>query len=117
MKTLIELYNIIESRPSDKKIRIHIDKINDPIIPDAIDILSNNKRSTKVTNKSKFDKILKQETYFSSSYSTTFQSPEDYKNRIVDEDSVILKDLGDLVAVWDDKNSVGYIIPVDKLYI
>ena len=109
MKSLVELYNICEKMNK----YIDVPKLGDPIAVDAIDILSKIKPAVKVTKRKDFDKLKKSQKYFSASMSRVFNTADDFKNRIENDDSVITKDVGVLVAVWDDANSIGYIIPSD----
>lgn len=93
-----------------------------PLIPDAVEELSNYPDAVKFTDKQSFDNFDKQQSYFSAGYSHCFYTPEEYyewqkthvKNDPDSEKSVILTNTGDLVQVWDEKNQVGYIIPSDK---
>jgi len=97
-----------------------------PIIPDAIQVMSKNPSAIKFTNKNEFDDFLKKQKYFNASYSHCYYSKEDYelskkgdsrfmeKNTGVSESNrgcVLKKDSGDLVAIWDEKNQIGYIVP------
>jgi len=90
-------------------------KLSEPIIPDAIKLISKSQDATKFTNRSKFDKFLDNQKYFSASESHCFYNKKDLEDfhkgkKDSEKKCYILKDTGDLVAVWDDKNNVGYII-------
>jgi len=95
--------------------------IKAPIISDGILLLSENPDSVKFNNKVDFENFLSQQKYFSASYSHCFYTPEEYQNwskngskyeDFDSEQSVMLFETGrELVAVWDNKNSIGYIIP------
>ena len=86
--------------------------IQHPIIPDAIKVISNNKEAIEFHNKSDFEDTLKKQHYFSASYSHCYDSLEDFENSKPNDDSVLLFETGHkIVAVWDDKNQIGYIIP------
>jgi hypothetical protein len=101
-------------------------KLADPIIPDALKLIKNAHNVVKYTSKSKFDKDLKNRNTFSGSYSHAYYSKEDMKAAHsgdpkwkkgttgiseTDRGAVIMKDSGDLAAVWSPKDKVGYIVP------
>jgi len=99
--------------------------VENPIIPDAIKAISQNPKAVKFTNKQLFNEFANQQQYFSASASHCFynmaEKMEWSKNggKYVDPDSeksIIVFDTGrDLVKVWDNKNSIGYIIPKNQL--
>ncbi len=101
--------------------KYNITTINEPIIPDAIEVISQNPNAIVFNNKQAFDEFAKQQRYFSASYSHAFYSPEEMQewsrngNQHTDpdsENSLLLFETGrELVQVWDNKNSIGYIIP------
>lgn len=87
------------------------DSIDEPMIPDAITLLSKNNSSIKFTNKNDFDNFLNNQEYFSASYSNCLY-PDSVE---FEKDCVIVFETGhELVAAWDDKNSIGYILPENK---
>lgn len=118
----IYIESILEGRGDIKRSNIRqrsgltIPKLNDPIVGDGIDILKNIKSADKFSNKKQFDKVLKAQDYFSASASKTFLSADDLKNRKESENSVILKNTGELVAVWDDSKQIGYIVQNHKFF-
>jgi hypothetical protein len=86
--------------------------LDKPIISDAIKILSENPKAIKFNNKQEFEQVLNNQKYFSASYSHAFQTIEDYNNRNSDEQSILLFETGhEIVGVWDDINSIGFILP------
>lgn len=99
--------------------KYNITTVNDPIVPDAITVMSNIPEAINFTDRKKFDAYLDKQTYFSCSYSHCYYTKEDlqkshkdgtYKNPA--ENCVMLFETGhELVAVWNDKNSIGYILP------
>ena len=101
--------------------KYNITTINEPIIPDAIEVISQNPNAIEFHDKQSFDEFAKQQRYFSASYSHCFYSAEEMQewsrngNQYSDpdsENSLILFETGrELVQVWDNKNSIGYIIP------
>jgi hypothetical protein len=107
--------NVIENRHG-------ITTIDKPIIPDAIEIISKNKNAVKFTNRNEFDRFASEQKYFSAGYSHCFYDLEEYQTWMTDhtksdtsENSVLLKQFGEILQVWDDKNKIGYIIPADKV--
>jgi len=86
--------------------------LQDPIVPDGIKILKKNEDAIKFTNRAKFMTAWGKEKFFSASESWSYQSAEDQKAGKKDEQSVIWHETGrQLVAVWDDKQKLGYIVP------
>jgi len=95
--------------------------IDKPIIPDAIEVISQNPEAIKFTDKQSYEELANQQKYFSASHSHCFYSPEEqeqwYKsgNKYSDMDSEqsdILFNTGhELVQVWDNKNNIGYVVP------
>jgi hypothetical protein len=75
-------------------------------------------------NKIEFKNFLDTQRYFSASYSHCFYSPEEEAqwsrngSKYTDDDSaqsIMLFETGrELVAVWDNKNSIGYIVPSQR---
>lgn len=108
-----------------------IETIDEPIIGDALMVISKDKRAVKFKKKSDFDSFLKNQRYFSASYSHCYYSLEDYKAAQIgderfksgnvgiseaDRGCVMLYETGhELVAVWSEKDKVGYIIPADTI--
>lgn len=100
-------------------------ELDKPIIPDAIDLLKKCKSAKEFKNKKDFEKFLNSQKYFSASYSHCYYSLKDLKDsysgkKTSAEDCILLFETGHLlVAVWDDKNSIGYILPSEdtKQYI
>jgi len=111
--------------------KYHIKTIDNPIIPDAIEIMSNNPDVIKFTHKGNFDEFLNKQRYFSASQSHCFYNIEDYESFHRGEDQwrrdntgiseadkgcLMLFETGhELAAIWDSRNSVGYILPKDKM--
>jgi len=96
-------------------VKIYEDYI-DPIIPDVVKLLSANSKVVKFTDRKKFDDFLEKQKYFSASESHCFYSKKDldrfHKGEIKSEEKCyMLSNVGEKVAVWDDKKKVGYIIP------
>jgi len=105
--------------------------IDKPIIPDAVNVISKNPNAVKFTNKSEFDNFLDKQKYFSASYSHCFYSIDDLEashrgepewrdgSRQIsetDKGCVLLFETGhEPVAVWDEKNNVGYVVPKNNL--
>ena len=101
--------------------------IDKPIIPDAITILSNNKNAIKFTDKNEFESFLNTQKYFSASYSHCYYSVDDYEDSRkggerwrrdytgiseADRGCVLLFETGhEPVAIWDEMNKIGYILP------
>jgi hypothetical protein len=116
MDALQEAYMEMMNERSATKVRIRLPKLDKPIIKDAIKGLSTVKQAIKFNNKGTFLSTLKNQKYFNASESAAFQSQLDLDKRNRDSESYILKNSGDLVAVWDNKKSVGYIVPADKIF-
>jgi hypothetical protein len=128
---LQELRNLIKKIIKEEYSNIYTDKyfkttIDKPIIPDAIKVISSDKNSIKFTDKNKFNSFLKKQKYFSASYSHCYYSMDDYTASCdgdkrfrdgctgvseADRGCVMLFETGELVAIWDEKNKIGYIIP------
>lgn len=101
--------------------------INYPIIPDAINVISKNPKAIKFNNRDEFKKTLKNQEYFSASHSHCYYSVDDMEasqrnepdwmdgNTNISEankGSILLFETGkEIVAVWDERNNVGYIVP------
>lgn len=95
--------------------------ISEPIIPDAIQVISDNPEAIQFLNKQEYDNFANQQKYFSASHSHAFYSPEEMEqwrksgNQYKDKDSElsdILFDAGhEVVQVWDNKNRRGYVVP------
>jgi hypothetical protein len=100
-----------------------------PIVSDMLKNISNNKDVVKFNNKLEFNNILKKQNYFNASYSHCYYSIDDYiasqkgDKRFrkdsqgiseADRGCVLLFNSGDVVAVWSEKDSIGYIIPSKK---
>jgi len=130
--TLNELKNIIKKIIKEENNNIYTNKyftttIDKPIIPDAIKVISSDKDSIKFTDKNKFNSFLEKQKYFSASYSHCYYSMDDYTASCdgdkrfrdgcigiseADRGCIMLFETGrKLVAVWDEKNKIGYIIP------
>lgn len=98
--------------------------IDEPIIPDAIQVISQNPNAIKFTDKQSYDEFANQQRYFSASHSHAFYSPEEMEewrksgNRYKDPDSEqsdILFNTGhEPVQVWDNKNQIGYVVPSER---
>ena len=105
--------------------------IRNPIIPDAIEVLSKDPRAVKFTHRGNFEAFLDKQKYFSASESHCFYSMEDEEAFHHGEDQwrqdnsgISEADKGsemkfetghELVSVWDGRNSVGYILPKESL--
>src|ERR1035437_263551 len=98
--------------------------INKPLISDAIKILSTEKGAIKFNSKEQFKDFLRKQKYFSASHSYCFYSPEEHDNwvkkHVAPSEDAFASDMvfetgHELVAIWDNKNSIGYIIPSNKL--
>ncbi len=95
--------------------------VREPIIPDALMIISNNPNAIKFNNFEEYKEFAEKQVYFSSSHSHCFYSIENenyfHKNgsKHLDPDeelSELLFNTGhEIVQVWDNKNQIGYIIP------
>lgn len=95
--------------------------IKEPIIPDAVEVISKNPNVIKFTDKNNFDEFINKQQYFSASHSHSFYSPEEKEEwsqsggKYTDPDSeqsdIIFNTGRELVGVWDNKNSVGYVVP------
>lgn len=118
---LIESINHLSSLLSNFLLEgISAPKFNeDPIIPDAISVISSHPEAIEFTDKDTFDSFLEKQKYFSASYSHCFYSVEEMEEfrrtfTPVNSDCVILRETGRLlVAVWDAVNGIGYIIPAN----
>lgn len=93
-----------------------------PLIPDAVNALKK-APSVKYTNKAKFVADLDARHSFSGSYSHCSYTKEEHDkwskngNVYIDKDSensILYKDCGDLVAVWDEKHKIGYILGYEE---
>lgn len=87
-----------------------------PIIQEIINTISKNKNAIKFTNKKEFKTFLNNQKYFSASYSHCFQSENDFNDFLngkntTDNESILLKNCGNIVAIWNNKKSIGFIIP------
>ena len=99
--------------------------LGNPIIPDAVEYLSQNNDCEKFTDKKTYKDFLDKQHYFSASHSHCFYTEEQLKyfskngSKYEDKDaesSDMLFEVGhELVAVWDEKNSIGYILPKEKM--
>jgi len=108
-----------------------IETINKPIISDALMVISKDENAVKFTNKEEFNSFLEKQKYFSASYSHCYYSEEDYQAAQrgdekfrngstgiseADRGCVILFETGrELIAVWSEKDKIGFIIPSDSL--
>lgn len=93
--------------------------IYDPIIPDAIMVISNNPNATRFNNIEEYKAYAEAQKYFNASHSHCFYSKENMEyfhangSQHADPDealSDILKNNGDIVQVWDQKNQIGYVV-------
>jgi len=99
--------------------------VDQPIIPDAIEVISKNPNAVEFSDKQSFDNFANQQKYFSASYSHAFYTPEERQewsrngSQYSDpdsENSILLFETGhEIVQVWDNKNSIGYVIPSESL--
>lgn len=87
----------------------HMPKLGDPIVPDAVRILKT-AGAERVRSRTEFNRLTGPGTYFSASMSHSYRSAEDFVARRPDPGSVILKDCGSLMAVWDDSAGEGYVV-------
>lgn len=90
------------------------------LIPEALEEISKKENAIKVTSKEEFDRIAKKQKYFNAIQTHSFYTNTEYTEWSKDgstytdkdsENSIILYNNDDIVQVWDDKNSIGYIIP------
>jgi len=105
-------------------------KLDEPIIPQAIRIMEADPRAVQFNDKISFQNFLKQQQYFSASYSHCYYSEEDLQMAReghpkfrdghdgtkgiseADKGCIMLFETGhELVAVWDEKNQTGYVVP------
>ncbi len=104
--------------------KYHTLTVREPIITDVVSILSKNPNAVKFTNKAEFDAFSEKQRYFSASHSHCFYTKEEYDNwsksgnKHKDPDSeasVMVFETGrEPVQIWDNKNSIGYVVPSDK---
>lgn len=108
-----------------------IETTNEPIISDGLQVISKNKNAIKFNNKSEFESVLSKQKYFSASQSHCYYSTEDYLASQKGDEKFMNKNVGtseadngcvmifetghELVALWSEKDKVGYIIPSDKI--
>jgi len=105
--------------------KYNITTISEPIIPDAIQVVSQNSNAIEFTDKQSFDEFANQQQYFSASHSHCFYSVEEKQEwsrnggKYSDPDSeqsVLVFETGHKpVQVWDNKNSIGYVVPSESL--
>jgi len=96
------------------------------IIPNAIEEIVKYKNVIKFTNKKEFEQVLDKQRYFSLSAAHCFYSEADYQlfhqcdKKFMDGNSQISEanrgcmlkfDCGELVVVWNEQESLGYIVP------
>ena len=103
-----------------------IKTINEPIIPDAIEVISKNPNAIKFTNKSEYNSFAKNQQYFSASHSHSFYNKEEndsfsqngskYDDQDAEQSDILFETGHEIVQVWDNKNNIGFIIPADKTY-
>lgn len=95
-------------------------KLKAPLVPDAVEFLKDMEGVITVRTKDEYEKVTGEQKYFSASHSHCFYTQAEYEkwskkgSKYDDknsEESDILKNVGDLVAVWDNKNKVGYVLP------
>ncbi len=111
--------NVLRSRYQERssKWNINLDissmksNLDYPIIEDAITILKNETGILEYNDKKYFEDRLKTEKYFNASYSQCHHRNELY----FAENSILLRNSGNVVAVWDDKQKLGYIYPVNLI--
>ena len=99
-------------------------RLNMPLVPDAVELIKRYDPLV-VHDIEEFEKLVGKQRYFNASYSHCFYSEQEYKewskngNKYQNKDSersVMLKDSGDLVAVWDNKNGTGYVVPKKRIH-
>lgn len=92
------------------------------IIPEAVSTLKQ-AGANRVHTREEFDKLVNAQKFFNSAHSHCFYTEEEYQKwskqgcKYEDEDSeasTVITDSGDLVGVWDDKHTVGYVLAKDK---
>ena len=102
------------------KINESNNKLAQPIIPNAINIISLNPNVQQFDTKEEYLNFINNENYFSASHSHAFYSGDEYNewhsngnkyNNNDSKESDILFNTGDLVGVWDNKNSIGFALP------
>ena len=95
--------------------------IVEPIIPDALMVISNNPNAIRFNNYEEYKEYSGKQKYFSASHSHCFYSQENKEyfhnngSQHADPDeglSDILFNTGhEIVQVWDNKNQIGYVVP------
>lgn len=109
------------------KNKYNIWTIEYPIIPDAIKVISESKNALKFEDKNSFLSCFDNQRYFSLSSSHCFYTMEDLNNcskgtpewrdgstgiSESNKGSILQFECGhEIVAVWDERNKLGYIIP------
>lgn len=124
MSRLDKTFKVILNENNIYTNKYHITTIEKPIIPDAIEVISNNPNATEFHDKGSYDSFASQQHYFSASHSHCFYTEEEYNefsrngSQYVDpnsKESDILFETGhEVVQVWDNKNNIGFVIPADK---
>ena len=112
------MYHNDEPETPGITIEKNINEYFEPIIPNAVDKLKDIHNVITINDKNEFDNLVSQQKYFSASHSHCFYSKDEYetwsKTHVSSDDAVnsdIIKNCGDLVAVWDNKNKIGYVLP------
>jgi len=129
-KRLFEVMNVVD-RSYKPKLQENIlsnkhgvTTVNKPIIPDVVEILSQNPKAVKFTDKQSYDEFANQQQYFSASHSHAFYSPEEqlqwsmsggkYSDPDSEQSDILFETGREPVQVWDNKNSIGYVIPSER---
>lgn len=99
--------------------------MSEPIIPNGIDYLSKNSNCEIFTDKKSYEDFLNTQHYFSAGHSHCFYDEKQHEyfsangskyNDPDAEKSDMMFEVGhELVAVWDEKNSIGYVLPKSKM--
>lgn len=101
--------------------KYHLETIRNPIIPDAIKVITKNPDAIKFSNKEEFNTFAGTQSYFSLSCSHCFQNEEEeeyfhkngskYKTKESENSKLCFETGREIVQVWDELNNIGYIIP------
>jgi len=127
-KILFEMMNKVGGMPINENIesnKYEITTVREPIIPDAIQVVSQNPEAIEFNDKQSFNEFANQQRYFSASHSHAFYSVEEkqewsrnggkYSDPDSEQSELVFETGHEPVQVWDNKNSIGYIIPSESL--
>jgi hypothetical protein len=95
--------------------------ISEPIIPDALMVISNNPKAIKFSKLDEYKIFADKQKYFSAYHSHCFYSKENqeyfhmngsmHKDKSEILSSIVFNTGREIVQVWDEKNQIGYVIP------